>query len=188
MTIKLTRAALVGAVSGIGLLAATQAYGQSAETSSEITTPQAETVIVRGYRPILESDRAALQVQRNAPALVSVLSADEAGRLADQNIADAVSRLPGVAVEKDQGQSRYVNLRGQPRRWITYSIDGMSVVSPEGRDTRFDNIPTAIASQVVINKAITPDLSGDTVAGNINIRTRSAYDYRGRRITGGLSL
>ena len=108
--------------------------------------------------------------------------------MADQNIADAVSRLPGVAVEKDQGQSRYVNLRGQPRRWVTYSIDGMSVVSPEGRDTRFDNIPTAIASQVVINKAITPDLSGDTVAGNINIRTRSAYDYRGRRITGGLSL
>jgi TonB-dependent receptor len=153
---------------------------QAAPSTSEAV----ETVVVTGSRPIQESDRAALLVQRNSPFLVSVLSADEAGRLADQNIADAVSRLPGVGIEKDQGQARYVNLRGQPRRWVNVSMDGLNFVSPEGRDTRFDNIPTAIASQIIINKAVTPDMPGDTVAGNINIRTRSAFDYRGRRITG----
>jgi TonB-dependent receptor len=158
----------------VGALAQTQAQPNE----------DVETVVVTGSRPIQESDRAALIVQRNAPSLVSVLSADEAGRLADQNIADAVSRLPGIGIEKDQGQARYVNLRGQPRRWVNVSMDGLNFVSPEGRDTRFDNIPTAIASQIIINKAITPDMPGDTVAGNINIRTRSAFDYRGRRITG----
>lgn len=157
-------------------------------TQSALPQKAVETVVVTGSRPIQESDRAALLVQRNSPSLVSVLSADEAGRLADQNIADAVSRLPGVGVEKDQGQARYVNLRGQPRRWVNVSLDGMSIVSPEGRDTRFDNIPTAIASQITINKAITPDMPGDAVAGNIDIRTRSAFDYRNRRITGNLQI
>lgn len=160
----------------------------SAQTSAPPAPQEVETIVVTGSRPIQESDRAALLVQRNALALSSVLSADEAGRLADQNIADALSRLPGVAIEKDQGQARYVNLRGQPRRWVNVSIDGMNIVSPEGRDTRFDNIPTAIASQIVVNKAVTPDMPGDTVAGNVDIRTRSAFDYRDRRISGNLQL
>ena len=159
-----------------------------AQTVPPISTQAVETIVVTGARPIQESDRAALNVQRNAPALVSVLSADEAGRLADQNIADALSRLPGIAIEKDQGQARYVNLRGQPRRWVNISIDGINVISPEGRDTRYDNIPTAIASQIIVNKAVTPDMPGDSVAGNVNIRTRSAFDYRDRRITGNLQV
>lgn len=180
---KFNRRALLASASVIVCVVLPQtAFAQG--TPPELA--QVETVIVTGSRPIQESDRAALIVQRNSVSLVSVLSADEAGRLADQNIADAVSRLPGVGIEKDQGQARYVNLRGQPRRWVNVSMDGLNFVSPEGRDTRFDNIPTAIASQIIINKAITPDMPGDTVAGNIDIRTRSAFDYRGRRIAGNL--
>jgi TonB-dependent receptor len=177
----------VGLLASVGLVALA---GAPTLVSAQAKAPEqaVETVVVTGSRPIQESDRAALNVQRNAPALVSVLSADEAGRLADQNIADALSRLPGVAIEKDQGQARYVNLRGQPRRWVNVSIDGLNIVSPEGRDTRYDNIPTAIASQIVVNKAVTPDMPGDSVAGNVDIRTRSAFDYRGRRITGNLQL
>ncbi|NJR20473.1 MAG: TonB-dependent receptor plug domain-containing protein [Hyphomonadaceae bacterium] len=144
-----------------------QTNAPASSTATATANPpqaEAEVVVVRGARPIQESDRAALLVQRASPSLVSVVSADEAGRLADQNIAQALSRLPGIAVERDQGQARYVNLRGQPRRWVNVSFDGLNIVSPEGRDTRFDNIPTAIASQVIVNKAITPDMGGDTVS------------------------
>lgn len=170
---------------------ATPAFAQSTPTQTQAqaqTQATSEVVVVRGSRPIQESDRAALLVQRGSASLVSVLSADEAGRLADQNMAQALSRVPGISVERDQGQARYVNLRGQPRRWVNLSVDGMSIVSPEGRDTRFDNIPTAIASQVVVNKAITPDMPGDTVSGNINIRTRSAFDYRGNTLRGDVQI
>jgi TonB-dependent receptor len=152
------------------------------------TVEEPQTVVVTGARPIAESDRAALNAQRSAVSLVSVVSADEAGRLADQNIAFAVGRLPGVALERDQGQARYVNLRGQPRRWTNISVDGLNIISPEGRQTRFDNTPSAIASRVTVTKAVTPDMPGDTVSGNIDIRTRSAFDYRGRAIRGGVQL
>ena len=54
-------------------------------TTTSPPTQQVETIVVTGSRPIQESDRAALNVQRNSIALVSVLSADEAGRLADQD-------------------------------------------------------------------------------------------------------
>jgi TonB-dependent receptor len=186
MTHARSRAFLCASVGASALLGIpTTSFGQVTQAQPQA---EAETIVVTGSRPIQESDRAALNFQRNSEALVSVLSADEAGRLADQNIADALSRLPGIAIEKDQGQARYVNLRGQPRRWVNTTIDGLNIVSPEGRDTRFDNIPTAIASQIVVNKAVTPDMSADSIAGNVNIRTRSAFDYRGRRITGNLQV
>lgn len=175
------RTGLMAAVAASTLFAVNNANAQAAQPASAEAAPaqEVETVVVRGARPIAESERAALLVQRASPSLVSVVSADAIGQFPDQNIAFAVGRLPGVGIERDQGQARYVNLRGAPNTWTTISFDGINVVSPEGRSSRFDNIPSILASQVIVAKAITPDMSGDTVAGNVNIRTRSAFDYPG---------
>lgn len=146
-----------------------------------------DEVVVTG-RPIAESEAAALQTQRESDSLVSVIAADSVGRLPDQNVAFAIGRLPGVAIERDQGQARYVNLRGARINWTTLSFDGLSVISPEGRASRFDNIPSALAAQIVVQKAVTPDMAGDTVAGNVNIVTRSAFDAPGMRLNGKVAL
>ena len=169
-------------------LAATPAFGQIVAAADQTATTNAKAgettdndgeIVVVGSRPIAESLAAALAVQKNSDSLVSVLAADSIGRLPDQNIAQAISRLPGLSVQRDQGQARYVNIRGAPLQWTTLSFDGIYVISPEGRDARFDSLPSAIASQVVVNKAVTPDLNGETIAGNVNIVTRSAFDYKG---------
>lgn len=143
-----------------------------------------DSIIVTGSRPIAESEAAALSVQRNSDSLVAVAASDSVGRLPDQNIAQATSRLPGVSVERDQGQARYINLRGAPKTWTTLSFDGINVVSPEGREARFDSIPSAIAGQILVSKAVTPDMPGETVAGNVNVITRSAFDYAGFHTAG----
>nr|WP_310523855.1 TonB-dependent receptor [Polymorphobacter sp.] len=178
------RAALLGgiciaALSGAHASAQIVTASAIAETAAADDAGSEAEIIVTGSRPIAESQAAALEIQRNSDSLVSVLSADAVGRLPDQNIAQAVSRLPGVSVQRDQGQARYINLRGAPLNWTTLSFDGIFVVSPEGRDARFDSIPSAIASQVVVQKAVTPDLNGETIAGNVNIVTRSPFDYKG---------
>ncbi|MBY0423746.1 MAG: TonB-dependent receptor plug domain-containing protein, partial [Parvularculaceae bacterium] len=143
-------------------------------------------IVVTGTRPIAESEAAALEVQKNSDSLVSVVASDSIGRLPDQNISQAAGRLPGLAVERDQGQARYISLRGAPNYWTTLSFDGVNIVSPEGRDARFDSIPSAIASQIIVSKAVTPDMPGETVSGNVNIITRSAFDYKGLHFAGKL--
>ena len=155
-----------------------------AQTATKSDSP-IEEIIVKA-RPLAESAAAAFKAQRESDSLVSIISADSVGNLPDQNIAFAVGRLPGVAVQRDQGQARYINLRGAPVYWTTLSFDGLSVVSPQGRDSRFDNIPSAIASQISVEKAVVPSMSGSTVAGNVDIRTRRAFDYDGRTISGKL--
>jgi TonB-dependent receptor len=157
----------------------------AAQTAAE--APAVEELVITG-RPIAESQAAALQIQKESDSLVSVIAADAVGRLPDQNIAFAIGRLPGVAVQRDQGQARYVNLRGSKINWATVSFDGLSIVSPEGRDSRFDNIPSALASQIVVTKAVTPDMPGETIAGNVDIRTRSAFDRSGLFMAGKAAL
>jgi len=157
------------------MLMSSAAYAQTPEGGDDADA--GDSIIVTGSRPIAESEAAALTVQRNADSLVNVIAADGVGRLPDQNIAQATGRLPGIAVARDQGQARYISLRGAPNYWTTLSFDGINIVSPEGRDARFDSIPSAIASQIIVSKAVTPDMPGETVAGNVNIVTRSAFDY-----------
>lgn len=171
------------------LLVGAAVLGISASANAQSPAAQpTEEVVVTARRPLAESVAAALAVQRNSQSLVSVLSADAIGNLPDQNIAFAVGRLPGIGIERDQGQARYVNLRGAPNYWTTLSYDGLSIVSPEGRASRFDNIPSAIAKQIVVEKAVVPSMSGATVAGNIDIRTRTGFDSPGRVVTGKLGL
>jgi TonB-dependent receptor len=167
--------------------AAIAALSSGAAFAQEAVDEAAEDeIIVTGSRPIAESEAAALAVQKNSDSLVAVVASDAVGRLPDQNIAQAAGRLPGLAVERDQGQARYLSLRGAPNYWTTLSFDGINVVSPEGRDARFDSIPSALASQIIVSKAVTPDMPGETISGNVNIITRSPLDYKGFRISGKL--
>ena len=70
MTTKFTRAALMGAVGSFALFAATAATAQTAATTTPAPAEDkaAETIVVRGIRPIADSERAALQIQRNSPS------------------------------------------------------------------------------------------------------------------------
>ena len=167
---------------GTGAIALGMATTASAQTRG--AAEEEDTIVVTGARPIAESEASALKTQRNSDSLVSVVASDAVGRLPDQNVAQATGRLPGVAVERDQGQARYISLRGAPNYWTTLSFDGINVVSPEGRDARFDSIPSAIASQIVVSKAVTPEMPGETVSGNVNVITRSPFDYSGFHFAG----
>ncbi|MEJ6011903.1 TonB-dependent receptor [Novosphingobium aquae] len=162
------------------------AQAQAADVGAEEVAEAAPEIIVTGARPIAESEAAALEVQKNSDSLVSVAASDSVGRLPDQNIAQATGRLPGVAVERDQGQARYISLRGAPNYWTTLSFDGINIVSPEGRDARFDSVPSAIAGKIIVSKAVTPEMPGETVSGNVNVITRSAFDYSGLHFAGKL--
>ena len=168
----------------LALLCSTALAAPLVAQAQETGSGAVSELVVTASRPIAESEAAALRTQKASDSLVAVAASDSVGRLPDQNIAQAASRLPGVAVERDQGQARYVSLRGAPNYWTTLSFDGINVVSPEGRDARLDSVPSAIASQIIVSKAVTPDMPGETVAGNVNIITRSAFDYPGLKLGG----
>tara|TARA_S200000501_G_scaffold329583_1_gene330276 strand:+ start:216 stop:2759 length:2544 start_codon:yes stop_codon:yes gene_type:complete len=130
--------------------------------------------------PIRASQQSAIEAKRNASNILEVISADAIGRFPDQNLAESLSRVPGLAVERDQGQARYLNFRGAPQRYTPIAFDGIDVPGAEnGRIPRFDSFPSTITSRVIAHKAITPDMPGGAVAGLIDIQTFNPLDKEG---------
>ncbi|MEO1729589.1 MAG: TonB-dependent receptor [Pseudomonadota bacterium] len=147
------------------------------ETAGEEET--ANEIVVTAT-PIRDSNEAALLQKREALNVVDIIASDTIGRLPDQNLADTLGRIPGLAIERDQGQARFLNFRGAPFRFTSIAFNGIDVPGAEdGRIPRFDSFPASITSGIEVNKAITADMPGEAVAGFINIQTASPFDRDG---------
>ena len=166
------------------IAAAPVALAQS--DADEATEARQQTVIVTGT-PIRDSQAAAIEAKRNADNVVDILASDTIGRFPDQNLADSLGRVPGLAIERDQGQARFINFRGAPFDYTKIAFDGIDVLGAEdGRTPRFDAFPAVITSKIEINKAITADMPGEATVGFINIETFNPFDREGVSFTGEL--
>src|SRR6266849_5178691 len=134
-----------------------------------------EEVIVRGERERGEVE--ALNRERTADNIVQVLPADVITSLPNTNIADAVGRLPSVSLERDEGEGKYVQIRGTEPRLSNVTIDGVHVPSPESvRNVKLDTIPADMVDSVEINKTLSANQEGDAIGGSVNLVTKKATD------------
>lgn len=136
--------------------------------------------VVATASPIRDSQTAAIEAKRVASNVMEVIAADTIGRFPDQNLADSLGRVPGLAIERDQGQARYINFRGMPFRYTAIGFDGIDVPGAEnGRIPRFDSFPSVITRRIEVNKAVLPSMPGEAVAGYVNIETFNPFDREG---------
>ena len=123
----------------------------------------------------------ALSQQRSAGNIKNIVSRDQMEKFPDQNVADVLQRLPGIALESDHGEGRYVQIRGAEASLNTTTINGIKVPSPEDvRKISLDIIPSYSLGSVEVTKAITPDMDGDAIGGHVNLITKNAFDYNGQ--------
>ena len=141
------------------------------------TAVELETVLVVGQRANLSSS---LSRQRAADEVQSVLTRDAIGQFPDQNVAEAVRRAPGINVLNDQGEGRFIAVRGLDPGLNAASINGVRVPAPEAdvRSVALDVIPAELIESIEIKKSLTPDMDADTLGASIEINTTSAFDRR----------
>jgi TonB-dependent receptor len=117
----------------------------------------------------------ALDIERTADNIVQVLPADVITSLPNTNIADAVGRLPSVSLERDEGEGKYVQIRGTEPRLSNVTVDGIHLPSPEGvRNVKLDAIPSDLVESVEINKTLSANQDADAIGGSVNLVTRTA--------------
>lgn len=142
-------------------------------------------IVVTGAS-LLDNTARALNQQRTADNTVTIISADAIGRFPDPNIAEALQRAPGVGIERDQGEGRYINVRGAPSEWSAISVDGIQIpsVDPTTRAVDLDTLPSDIVANLEVTKSLLPYQDADSIAGAVNITTRSPFDRKGFALTG----
>lgn len=147
--------------------------------TSLATTPddQLEIIVVIGQAASLNS---ALDKQRNSDAIRSVIHADGIGQLPDHNAAEALQRVAGVSVERDQGEGRFVTVRGIAPDLNAVTINGTQVPAPESdrRAVALDVLPSELVQSLSVVKSLTPDLDANSLGGTVEVASLSAFDHK----------
>src|ERR1700730_7288914 len=153
------------------------AAGQTAnvEVKLEVESQSLE-VLVTAERAYGEAE--AVNRERSADNILQVLPADVLRSLPNANMADALGRLPSVTIERDEGEGKYVQIRGTEPRLPNGTIDGVNTPSPESgiRQIKLDAIPADIVESVEINKTLQANMDPDGIGGSVNLVTKTASE------------
>ena len=134
-----------------------------------------ESIIVYGQ---IAGAANAISRERASENLKSIVSSDGIGQFPDQNAAEALQRLSGIFIQRDQGEGRFVGIRGIDPNLNNVTINGLNVPSPEGgkRSVALDVIPSELIESLEVSKTLTPDMDASSIGGSIEVKSLSAFD------------
>jgi TonB-dependent receptor len=135
---------------------------------------QNDQVIVTAER--LQGEAEAINIERLSDNIVQVLPERVITSLPNTNIADAVGRVPSVSLERDEGEGKYVQIRGTEPRLSNVTINGVNVPSPETtvRNIKLDVVPSDLVERIEIFKTLSANQDADGIGGTVNLVTRTA--------------
>jgi iron complex outermembrane receptor protein len=175
-----SRTALLCAASAVVLLSAGQALAQAAPAQSEEPS-QVDEVIVTGFRASLAN---ALNLKKNSNLIIESVTAEDMGKFPDQNIAESLQRLPGVQIDRENGQGTKVRIRGLDQNVTVLNneifVSGLEIFRLyEGKitqDNSLEGIPSQLIGGVDVYKSPDASLLEGGLGGIINLKTRNARD------------
>jgi outer membrane receptor protein involved in Fe transport len=127
-----------------------------------------------------------INVQRTSDNLLDVMSEGVIQSLPNENIADVVGRMPGVSLERDEGEGKYVQIRGTEPRLNNTTVDGVELPAPEDnvRQFKLDTIPSDIVESVQVNKTLAANQDADAIGGTVNLITKKAGEIPTLKLEG----
>ena len=156
-----------------------QALAQQAP-DIQASVQQLDSVVVTGtYSRSLEQ---AVDLKRDNVGFSDSIVATDVADFPEQNLAEALQRMPGVTIERNKGLGSRVNVRGLPSDYTHVSINDLATASGSGgREVEFDIFASEIIQQVTVQKSPTAADEEGGIAGSVKISTARPFDYSARQ-------
>lgn len=166
------------AVAAVLLSAPAIAHAQAAPAAGQTVEPDAvEEIVVTGIRASL---RSAMDVKRNSLQVVDTISAEDIGDFPDKNLSEALQRVTGVQISRQDGEGRGVSIRGADPSLNRVEINGSSALSLTvgggDRAVDFRDIPVEFVSRLDVVKSPTADMAEGGIGGTVRVITRRPFD------------
>lgn len=175
---KRTKSFFTGAIS---LVLATHLMAENNETNKNLGDIEVIGSLIQGQADAVER-------QKESKSIVNIVSSEGIGKLPDRNAAEAAARIPGVSIERDQGEGRFISVRGLPSQWSSTTLNGSRLPTAEqqttSRATAFDFFPSEMIERIEVYKALRPDIEGDAIGGSVNFVTATAPEKQILSVTG----
>lgn len=122
-----------------------------------------------------ESEASALSRRQDAPNIVGVMAGDVIRALPNVNVAEAAGRMAGVTTERDEGEGKFVQVRGTEPRLSSVTINGAHVPGTEfgSRIPKLDDVPSDLVGAIEVSKTLTADMDADAIGGSVNLVTKT---------------
>jgi TonB-dependent receptor len=169
-----SRASLFLAASTLAVAISAPALAQTAPAPSKDDNSTVEEVVVTGFRASL---RNAQNIKKNASELVDAIVAEDIGKLPDNNISEALQRIPGVQITRNHGEGSGIAIRGLTQ--VKTLLNGREIYSDTGRDLSLENVPAEILAGVDVYKNPSATLPEGGLGGVVNLKTRRPFDFPG---------
>ncbi len=142
----------------------------------ESATQLKETVV---YGQLTRGQAKSLNEQKNAPNIKNVVSSEQFNLFPDRNAAETAARIPGVAISYDQGEGELITIRGMGPEFNSLTVNGQRIPAPDpdlGRAVGLDLLNQDLMENIVVTKALSPDMDADAIGGNVNFQMKQAPD------------
>lgn len=154
--------------------AETQTVTTDAEQPADNQEQDLEIIQVKGVKT---ADLKARDLERMKDGFSSVISTDELGNFVDQNVAESLRRLPGVTLQRSEGEGKFVAVRGLGPSFVTVNMNGAEMAGAgEDRAVGLDAIPADLLGTIEVLKSLTPDQNLNSIGGTVNVKAISAFD------------
>jgi iron complex outermembrane recepter protein len=171
---------LMTSCAAIGLFSATGAQAQAAAAAAADNAQVEEIVVTGSYRRSLEK---AVDMKRETTGFSDSIVATDVANFPEQNLAEALQRMPGVTIERNKGLGGRVSVRGLPSEFTFVTINNLATASGSGgRDVEFDIFASEVIQQVTVQKSPRASDEEGGIAGAIYISTARPFDYSGRKL------
>ena len=190
MSIKLLNR--VAAALAAAIFATSGGAAIAAEAAEAADDEVIEEIVVTGIRGSL---RRAIDRKRNADNIIDALVAEDIGKFPDQNLAESMQRITGVAIDRMRGEGAAVSIRGLGPQFTRVLVNGRTALtggsqsfaggvgdSTQTRTFRFESMQAELVQAVEVHKSAKANLLEAGLGGTINIRTRRPFDNGGERI------
>ena len=170
-------AALTAALLSVPAAALAQATPTAPAPAAPASADQVEEIVVTGIRASL---RSAMDVKRNSLQVVDTISAEDIGDFPDKNLSEALQRVTGVQISRQDGEGRGVSIRGADPSLNRVEINGSSALSltvgGSDRAVDFRDIPVEFVSRLDVVKSPTADMAEGGIGGTVRVITRRPFD------------
>lgn len=172
--------AMAGAISIHGAASAQETKPDPAPPPTSETDPA--DIVVTGTRASLANS---LNAKRKADSIVDTVTSEDIGKFPDANVAEALQRIPGVAIDRQGGEGRFVSVNGLGPEFASVLVNGRAVANDNpDRTFSFDTIASELVRTVNVYKSANANLPEGGIGGTIDVITAKPFDYKGFVLTG----
>ena len=174
-------------VAGLGFAA--QAGAQDAAAPAGASATELDTVVVVGIRASLQQ---ALETKRSADAIVDVITAEDVGKFPATNVAEAMTIIPGVSIDRAYGQGEKVSILGTDPALNRTLLNGQSIASGDWnmsdfptRTFNYSLLAPQLVGKVEVFKSPEARLDEGSIGGTVIVSTRKPLDQADKTLVAG---